>query len=70
MTELFDSAILSVLVTFVLGLLASVGKITQIKTNLSSISKVADEIDKAMADDKITVAEARSIIALIKAVMR
>ena len=70
MTELFDPAILSVLVTFVLGLLASVGKITQIRTKLSAISKVVTEIDKAMADDKITVAEARSIIAMFRAVIK
>lgn len=70
MTELFDPAILSVLVTLVLGLVGGVGKLVQIKTRLSAISRVISEIDKAMADDKITVAEARSIIALFKAVVK
>jgi len=70
MTELFDPAIISVLVTFVLGLLASVGKIVQIKTKFSAVQKVINEIGKAMEDDKITVAEARSIITLFRAVLK
>ena len=69
-TSILDPAILSVLVTFILGLLTSVGKVVQIRTKLQAISKVIHEIDVAMADGTITPAETKSIIALFRAVVK
>ena len=69
-STLLDPPTLSVLLTFLLGLFASVGKLVQIKTKLSAVKNVVSEIEKSIADNKITPEESQRIIMSFKALVK
>ena len=69
-STILDPSMLSVLLTFGLGLFASIGKLVQIKTKLSAVKNVVSEIEKSMADNKITPEESQRIILSFKALVQ
>ena len=69
-TNLLDPAMLSVILTFALGLFGSIGKLVQIRTKLSAIKNVVSEIEKSISDNKITPEESQRIITAFKALVK
>ena len=69
-TNLLDPAMLSVLLTFALGLFGSIGKWVQIRTKLTAVKNVVSEIEKSIADNKITSEESQRIILSFKALVK